>query len=628
MDNLRSVLEYIRSFFGAPVLETSRKRRGSEIDSCISPKYKRSMTSSVDPFRRGIHATSDEWFGKVDSLFKKSLLPKPVRKPLKIVDTITLNDDEDDVVLIKSPNERTLPGRPRINHTSTPAENRKKHFVNGNGVANGVEEDVTFVKEIKSPKEKKEEAKLAGFNYIKPYTGKYCNKLFDIGVADHNGVKLKTDKKSACNNNRSKVRCPDTNSLLDESYRIDDKMQYKKLLAAASSNSVDSIYYTPVGKLFEYDMASKDRKGSGKSPLFDSRTKSKETTKDCIIKVLDNHSSEHISIKDSDSDDVIFVSPPSPKPDIIVDPVNSFKKIVDSSMFSKRDWLDGVIERHKHNVKEREREINTLRESSHKHRQINKDINQELLKNQIERCLHIKDIVLPVVEREEETVFPELNEEQMCLVTKAFKGDPNEVLIHKFNLTITRRDLMTLHSLNWLNDEVINFYMNLIIQRGLDPKWPRAYAFNTFFFPKLMRDGPQSLRRWTKKVDLFSYDLVCFPIHLGMHWCMAIVDFRSRTISYYDSMGSSNDRCLQALRNYLEAEHLDKKKCEFDTTNFTLINREDIPQQMNGSDCGMFSCTFAEFITRNAKITFSQEDMPYLRKKMVVEILSGELLIK
>jgi len=33
---------------------------------------------------------------------------------------------------------------------------------------------------------------------------------------------------------------------------------------------------------------------------------------------------------------------------------------------------------------------------------------------------------------------------------------------------------------------------------------------------------------------------------------------------------------------------------------------QDIPQQMNGSDCGMFACKFAEYITRDARITFSQ----------------------
>ena len=33
---------------------------------------------------------------------------------------------------------------------------------------------------------------------------------------------------------------------------------------------------------------------------------------------------------------------------------------------------------------------------------------------------------------------------------------------------------------------------------------------------------------------------------------------------------------------------------------------QDIPQQMNGSDCGMFACKFAEYITREAQINFTQ----------------------
>lgn len=106
------------------------------------------------------------------------------------------------------------------------------------------------------------------------------------------------------------------------------------------------------------------------------------------------------------------------------------------------------------------------------------------------------------------------------------------------------------------------------------------------------------------------------------------VNLVSFNLRYYDSMGSDNDRCLGALKNYLEAEHMDKKKSPYDTSGFTLENVKDIPQQMNGSDCGMFACTFAEFISRGAKISFSQEHMPYLRKKMVVEILEGQLLIQ
>ena len=51
-----------------------------------------------------------------------------------------------------------------------------------------------------------------------------------------------------------------------------------------------------------------------------------------------------------------------------------------------------------------------------------------------------------------------------------------------------------------------------------------------------------------------------------------------------------------------------------------------IPQQMNGSDCGMFTCKFAEYISRRARFTFSQNDMPYFRKRMIAEIVNNDII--
>nr|CAI5827162.1 unnamed protein product [Callosobruchus analis] len=404
-------------------------------------------------------------------------------------------------------------------------------------------------------------------------------------------------------------------------------MEYKKLLEkAANSDSIDSLYATPQGKPFGFDTSSRGSKILNMS--LKNSPKDRMSTKDTIQKVLDNFPTETVVLKDSDSEsDVVLVEPPSPKPDIKVEPVNSLKKVIDTSKNAKEDWVQQLVDRHKSYIQKRQQEIDSIRVYSEKHSKINKEIQLQNLTDKVNRALQIKEQVLPVEEAEEE--LPELTAAQMKIVENAFRGDMNEVLAKKFNLNITRRDLRTLAGLNWLNDEVINFYMNLIIERSKQsPDRPKAFAFNTFFYPKLLKDGPQGLRRWTKRVDLFEHDMVCIPIHLGMHWCMAIVDFRDKSIRYYDSMGSSNDRCLEALRHYIEAEHMDKKKTAFDTSDFTLENVKDIPQQMNGSDCGMFSCTFAEFLTRDAKITFSQEHMPYLRNKMVLEIITGELLIK
>ncbi|GBP87023.1 hypothetical protein EVAR_63985_1 [Eumeta japonica] len=117
------------------------------------------------------------------------------------------------------------------------------------------------------------------------------------------------------------------------------------------------------------------------------------------------------------------------------------------------------------------------------------------------------------------------------------------------------------------------------------------------------------------------------PVHLGVHWCLSIIDFQEKKISYLDSMGGKNQACLDALKQYLIDEHQDKKSSSYDVSNWTLECLKDIPQQMNGSDCGMFACTFAEFTCRRAPYTFTQAHMPLLRRKMALEILLGKLLL-
>lgn len=50
------------------------------------------------------------------------------------------------------------------------------------------------------------------------------------------------------------------------------------------------------------------------------------------------------------------------------------------------------------------------------------------------------------------------------------------------------------------------------------------------------------------QVDLFAMDLIMIPIHLGMHWCLAAIDVRAKTITYYDSLLGDNHQCTNALK--------------------------------------------------------------------------------
>ncbi|KAK3758616.1 hypothetical protein RRG08_019526 [Elysia crispata] len=230
-------------------------------------------------------------------------------------------------------------------------------------------------------------------------------------------------------------------------------------------------------------------------------------------------------------------------------------------------------------------------------------------------------------EEEEEEHLPELSDEMLDVVKAALRpGNPNDVLSDAFRLQLTRRDMATLAGLNWLNDEVINFYMNMLTERGEKEGQAKVYAFNTFFYPKIISGGHSAVKRWTKKVDIFSVHFILIPVHLGMHWCLCVVDMAKKIITYYDSMGAENNQCLQAVLNYINDESIAKKQTPIKRSEWTLVNAEDNPQQMNGSDCGMFMCKYAEYITRQKDLSFTQEDMPYFRKRMVYEIMSKKLL--
>ncbi|XP_013118762.2 uncharacterized protein LOC106095877 isoform X2 [Stomoxys calcitrans] len=324
--------------------------------------------------------------------------------------------------------------------------------------------------------------------------------------------------------------------------------------------------------------------------------------------------------------------PPKKKALPYVEPVNSFKERISACPHVKENWLESFQSKwsqRKRNILDEVKEtVKVADKLTLERRAAEAEIQERLRKFQIvDPDLLVVDDFEDVLEPE----FVELTQQHVERINAAIRGPLDTVLVSKFNLNITRRDIHTLCGHNWLNDEVINFYMNLLTERGeLKSKshgLPTVYAMNTFFVPRLIQAGHAGVKRWTRKVDIFSKDILPVPVHVGgVHWCMAIIHMKNRSIKYYDSMGTPNPTVLKALEQYLKDESLDKRKQPFDTSDFVIESVQGVPRQMNGSDCGVFSCMFAEYITRNKDITFSQQNMEYFRQKMVLEIVNGELL--
>lgn len=163
--------------------------------------------------------------------------------------------------------------------------------------------------------------------------------------------------------------------------------------------------------------------------------------------------------------------------------------------------------------------------------------------------------------------------------------------------------------------KVINFYLSLVMERcSSEATALKVYTFSTFFFPKLrgggggQAGGHTAVKRWTKAVDLFLYDLILVPLHLGVHWAMAVIDLKSKTVKSYDSMAQRHDDICSLLLMYLKEEHKIKKGRELDSPKWTIgsLRASEIPQQKNGSDCGVFACKYADYIAKGRPLAFKQ----------------------
>jgi len=243
------------------------------------------------------------------------------------------------------------------------------------------------------------------------------------------------------------------------------------------------------------------------------------------------------------------------------------------------------------------------------------------------------------------TLRPEFTVEEDQLYEQGmFGGSRSEVVAQLFSVDLTREKLQCLNPCTWLNDEVINLYMKLLraysvsqtATSGNNP-FTQCYFHSSFFYTKLFAATGQyefaNVRRWTKrgagKCDLFTQRRVFIPHNIhNTHWALCVVEIPEKRIIYIDSMAGRGTECMKNVLRYLEDESMDKKKAPLDTSGWKLVSMgRNVPQQNNGYDCGVFMCTFANYVAMDQEFDFTVNDMEYFRKRIAVDILRGKIAL-
>eukprot|EP00793_Prasinoderma_coloniale_P004598 PRCOL_00000359-RA len=251
---------------------------------------------------------------------------------------------------------------------------------------------------------------------------------------------------------------------------------------------------------------------------------------------------------------------------------------------------------------------------------------------------------------------PEEEEKVLDALDETIQPRNEQLAFHKDEgAPCTRYDFASMRGGEWLNDEVINFYLRMIKDRQVRDaeaggRLPKVWVWTTMFYKKLysVESGSyvgkydyKGVKRWTLPARLkarklpaesvFDVDKIIVPLHQEVHWTVCVIDLRAKRLTFYDSMHHSDVlNALTNLKRWLSDEHQAKKGEPLDLSDWEVVERphehgEAVPSQLNGVDCGVFMLKMAEYQARDAKMTFSQDDMPFFRRRIVADILNGKI---
>jgi Ulp1 family protease len=211
----------------------------------------------------------------------------------------------------------------------------------------------------------------------------------------------------------------------------------------------------------------------------------------------------------------------------------------------------------------------------------------------------------------------------------------NEVVTNMYNRTITVETIKRLDNnapgiQKWLNDDIIEVYMQLLCDQYSSSN--NILLLNTHFMDKLLdidnnkRYTYDNVKRWTKQ-NVFNFDKIFIPININnCHWVLIIIFIHHKQIMYYDSNISNEDQSAFYLDTTLSWLYDENIKWNINNFRRSDWNKDlpIMPQQNNNYDCGVFLLAIAEDVFKsNTTATFTQKDIPQIRLKIAISIVEN-----
>lgn len=208
-------------------------------------------------------------------------------------------------------------------------------------------------------------------------------------------------------------------------------------------------------------------------------------------------------------------------------------------------------------------------------------------------------------------------------------ADARKVLVNVGGCRIRGEDLALLTPGTWVNDEIINAYLQLLMRRA-GRNGLKIRAVSSFFYAKLVERDARTgefvydygrVRRWMRRLDVFALDLILVPINTAnTHWTLGVINVKERRVEHYDSMGGAGSEIILGHLLRWVWDEREGRKLEVEEWGQVAMGSR-VPQQNNADDCGVFVCKYADFLARGTEMTFAALHINYFRARIAHELL-------
>ena len=222
--------------------------------------------------------------------------------------------------------------------------------------------------------------------------------------------------------------------------------------------------------------------------------------------------------------------------------------------------------------------------------------------------------------------IPIITSNMTSIINQAVEAKDRDIVNRNAVVRIDGSDIKRLSESRWLNDSIVSVYFQLIAERSRSEALPSVLNISSYVYPMMESLGYDSACQFTKNDDIFSHDLLIMPIHLINHWALVVVDNTRLTIKYYDSLirESSTDEPAHKVYKFLKEEHKERKGRPL-SSHYSILWDKSTPQQINGVDCGVYMCVFAERLARQASLAVTPATIIICRSLLIWEIASNQL---